>query len=1253
MLKKTLISSCLVLSLTSVVAESSNDFVSKPFAYENKVNRVILKDAVNATDNYFIQLRSLPAAFMSGSAKTEKGKLDFTSTIVQKRVSTLAAKQKSFLTSVKAVTGKVPKVRFSYTKAFNGLSLELTEVQAEKLLEMPEVLKVIRQIPYKMQTDVGPKHIGADKVWSQNLGYGMKGEGITLGIIDSGINADHPSFAAKGGDDYMHANPNGSGNYFGDCVTYADLCNDKLIGIYSYEAVTASFDDVRPHTGIDYNGHGSHVASTAGGNVLRDLPYYKAGTGEVSQGEPIQGSNISEMSGVAPHANIVSFQVCGATGGCSMDAMLKAIEDGIEAGVDVFNMSIGPDGEGPHPWEDALDMAFLAANEAGIFVALSAGNSGSGASTVGHMAPWTTIVANATHGRYFDKSVNAASNATTTFPEIKGSGGIDSSVTGEVVYAGQNSWFSWIRQCNISEGDLGRLPDLTGKIVLCDRGNISLYEKAANVKALGGIGIIIRNYPGSGTPLYSVAYPIPGIQINETDGNDLLTWIENEAIAEVTISAGSAEVDFNQANVLNATSSRGPNSRYPDLLVPHIAAPGTEIYAAYTDEQPFHADPAPSDYTFLTGTSMASPHIAGAAALIKQVNPTWTPAQIQSAMMLTANSTMYKEDGTTRSDMWDRGAGMIQVDKAVSSPFIMDVSYDAFYSSDPAKGQDATTLNTAYAVNANCTGTCTFTRTFTATQDGEWDFYKVFDRNWNVSLSFEPASLDVVKGESYTVEITAEISRYAPDEWQETAVEIVPNGNSGQSSVYLPVRVKPLVAIVPQKISQDYYWNESGFDIDSFMFRRPAMISFTNGPLTKGISHYLVAGQDSDLSTPFDDIEDGVAFFTFENDGGSQNIQFIISEANNADTDLFIGLDSNFDGIPQEVERLCASASVNNVGESCTIDGTIPGNYWVMVWNFEGNTTEGEKDSITVDVVKSTQDNLMSFNAIRSNGVPEYLSVPVSVLWSGELEDNANYYGTINVFEEDEATGLLSSWGSSSLSIYQKGEAVSLNMSANEVTTGEPTELVVNFAPNTLAEDIIFTAELTLDSSFSVLGDVEGITVSGNNIMAEVAVLANTEQVTKLVIPVVMTTATSGDLSHDYYISSSKNDKTWQGELTQVNLNTPPSLTVSKDIKHSANEGQSVKLSAKAVDAEGDELSFEWRQVSGVSAFLSTKSGANLNVTMPHVEASNTLIFEVTATDGELTATKRVSVRVEKKSSGGAAFGLLVLLLPLLRRKMR
>ena len=231
----------------------------------------------------------------------------------------LLEQQQTVLNDISQLLGN-KKARQQFVNAINGFSLTLTQDEAEQVAGLADVISVQRSKMYQLHTDEGPKRISADKVWtgktSANLPF--KGEGTVVGIIDTGVNSDHPSFADVGSDGYDHVNPLGSGNYVGDCAVgeFKDRCNDKLIGIRSYDVITDTYGGLYPAVGEDMTGHGSHTASTAAGNVLKDVDFVVPQLSPAGDGTVVKADLFPEISGVAPHANIISYQVCYPLEGC-------------------------------------------------------------------------------------------------------------------------------------------------------------------------------------------------------------------------------------------------------------------------------------------------------------------------------------------------------------------------------------------------------------------------------------------------------------------------------------------------------------------------------------------------------------------------------------------------------------------------------------------------------------------------------------------------------------------------------------------------------------------------------------------------------------------------------------------------------------------------------------------------------------------------------------------------------------------------
>jgi subtilisin family serine protease len=334
----------------------------------------------------------------------------------------------------------------------------------------------------EINTEESPQFIGAPTIWNQLGGQGSAGEGVIVGVIDTGIWPEHPSFSDPDPSGKPYAAPPG-GPYacdFGNTGWNANdapfTCNNKLIGAYEFMdtyKLAVGLDPLEFDSARDSDGHGSHTSSTAAGNW--------------GVAASILGTYFGDVSGVAPRAHIIMYRVCGgATGSCYSSDSVAAIDQAILDGVDVLNFSIGG---GETPYSDIVSLAFLSAYENGIFVAASAGNDGPGEDTVGHREPWVTTAAASTQSRTFLGDIHlVADNSDALHLQGVSIGG---SATGEVVVGADYG----NALCGSVEG-VNPFPAGTftsDQIVVCARGITARVEKSWNVQQGGAGGMILYN----------------------------------------------------------------------------------------------------------------------------------------------------------------------------------------------------------------------------------------------------------------------------------------------------------------------------------------------------------------------------------------------------------------------------------------------------------------------------------------------------------------------------------------------------------------------------------------------------------------------------------------------------------------------------------------------------------------------------------------------------------------------------------------
>lgn len=691
----------------------------------------------------------------------------------------LADEHAALVQSIDSTLGRDVPVEFTYRNVLNGMAVAISADEAEELRSLPEVLEVYPDVEREMETDVSHEVISSPYVWEGGAtatGVNTRGEGVVVGVIDSGINPFHPSFAETDEAGYTHTNPYGTGNYVGVCAEgaadYQDICNDKLIGAWNFN--TASPD------AQDRDNHGSHVASTiAGGFHTADAE--------------IGGTVFErEVQGVAPQANVISYLVC--YPGCPGAASIASINQAIDDGVDVLNYSIsGSD----LPWNDPVDIAFRDAAAAGINVVASAGNAGPGASTVAKTGPWMASTAATTHSRIFAKEISI--DAPTPVPEelasIAGFPGDGPSpaedVTAEVRSAEEVDPGNF-RACSALPED-----SMEGAIAFVERGDCTFPEKVEFAEEAGAVAVIIGNNFGGppSAPGGLEVSGIPAVMIAQSSSQALVDFFAgtDETVTATWAAETSVAIDENWVDVMAGFSSRGP-SQY-DMVAPTYGAPGVNILAAGAAD----GDDA-EQYTVLAGTSMSSPHAAGSTALMRALHPDWTPTEIRSALASSADvDGLVKEDGVTPVDPFDIGSGRINLDEASRAGLVLDESIDAMIAANPAAGGDPATLNLPALVDRECAGSCSWERIVTNVVDGEATFTASAEAPAGMEITASPAEVTLAAGESATVTITATVTGAVEETWGFGRVTMSTGATHGSGAAVadteMPVAVIPTEAV--------------------------------------------------------------------------------------------------------------------------------------------------------------------------------------------------------------------------------------------------------------------------------------------------------------------------------------------------------------------------------------------------------------------------------------------------------------------------
>jgi subtilisin family serine protease len=658
------------LAVTSVAlsAAGSDRFQATPLEPSGTVGGTLQKGQAKAPSEHglvsvIVKLDMQPLASYDGGIagypatnphKTGKKKLNPNSAAAKKYLGYIHGKQQSFEHSAEAA---VPRsdVTEQFDVVYGGVAMVVPADKISEIASLPDVVDVQRDTLEQPETDASPQFIGAPNLWAQLGGQGSAGEGVIVGVLDTGVWPEHPSFSDPDplGKPYAAPPPPLSGTRQcefsgGSNPGPAFSCNNKLIGADRFMATYEALIGLLPGeftTARDDNGHGTHTSSTSAGNR--------------GVAASIFGVPRGIVSGIAPRAHVIMYKVCGDQG-CFNSDSVAAIQKSIQDGVDVINFSISG---GTNPYSDAVELAFLDAYNAGVFVSASAGNSGPGAETVAHRGPWVTTVAASTADRAFQNTVSVNSGALvltgTSLTAAVGPAPLVSAAD-----APYNDPF-----CANATADGA----FTGKIVICQRGaGIGRVQKGFNVLQRGAVGMVLYNNAPNVTDVETDNHFLPASHIQFAQGQTLLSFLAANPGATASLTAGATASQ--QGDVMASFSSRGGPGQPLGVSKPDVTAPGVQILAGHTP-QSVDIDTGPQGELFqaIAGTSMSSPHVAGSAALLTDLNPSWTPGQIKSALMTTANAAVVKEDGSTPANAFDDGSGRINLSKAFDPGITFDV----------------------------------------------------------------------------------------------------------------------------------------------------------------------------------------------------------------------------------------------------------------------------------------------------------------------------------------------------------------------------------------------------------------------------------------------------------------------------------------------------------------------------------------------------------------------------------------------------
>jgi subtilisin family serine protease len=663
-----------------------------------------------------------------------------------------------------------------YAVSLNGFATTLTPDQAGTLQRAPGVLSVTQDRPRRLTDDRDSvdflKLTGNHGVWAALGGTKNAGRGVVVGIVDSGYWPESKSFdggtlgtARPTASDPFRPYRSGKnkivmrkadGQKFtgicqaGDSFTGQE-CNTKVIGARYFSSTYKSQTPPEQRGDLlsprDSAGHGTHVAATAAGNA--------------GVSASVGGHSFGKIAGVAPAAKLAIYKVAFTSATDGVPAIytgdaLAAIDAAISDGVDVINYSVSSS----DAVDDPVDLAFLSAASAGIFVATSAGNAGPEASTLHHVAPWVTTVAASTVAPYAGTVVLGNGKKYT---------GISTTVLSDVGPARLVTARS-VRRASASGDDATVCAPNTlsqtkaaGKIVVCDRGVVDRIDKSAEVKRAGGQGMVLANLTESSTD--ADTHAAPTVHLNVPFGPAVKTYAK-KAGATATLKLGNLSSTPIRYPQVASFSSRGPSvGTSGDLLKPDISAPGVAILAAVAPASNHNRK-----FDFYSGTSMASPHIAGVAALYFSVDPKWSPMAVKSAIM-TTSARVKTADGKSSRDYYAQGAGNVRPDRMFDPGVIFNAQERDWLgllegvgvdTDSGVRPLDPSDYNAPSIAIGKLVGSQRVTRTVTAVKPGS---YRTTISVPGVAATVNPSTLNFThEGETKTVTITLTPTEAPPAE---------------------------------------------------------------------------------------------------------------------------------------------------------------------------------------------------------------------------------------------------------------------------------------------------------------------------------------------------------------------------------------------------------------------------------------------------------------------------------------------------------
>ena len=1242
-------------------------------------------------DYYIVQLEDAPLAKYNGGvanisatsiAATGDKKLNVASKAAKSYKAYLETQQNSFISSLgKQLPGA--KVFKQFDTVYNGVVVYVNKKEMSQLHDLPGVKSVHPQRMFHTSMDRSLDIINSAEAWASMGGRENAGAGVKVAIIDTGIRPENPLFSGENFElpadlsdtvttDYCH-------------TTDLNFCNNKLIVARWSEPTFAIPEGEEHYSPLAFGGHGVHVAGTAVGNVI-DIEY--------------AGQDVT-ISGVAPGAYLMVYKAL-FNGSGSNIMLMEAVEHAVADGADVINNSWGG-GAGMDPAFSAYNDAFKNAEAAGVVLVNAAGNDGNGAQTIGcpSCIDAGLSVANTTHGRFFANTVDA--NGEQYMAIDSTSPAITEDVTMPMISAMS------VEAANV-EGcaPFADSEAFTDSIALISRGACAFTDKATNAEAAGAKGIVIyNNQPTAPFPM-AIETTLPAMMVSKVDGEMLVTAASTEGFTATLNSATSRVVIEQYTDNVAQSSSRGPNGD-ANVLKPDIAAPGTNILSG--------ASPDSSNgehFMVISGTSMASPHVAGAAALVIATHPEWNATQVQTALTSTSIQDIVNDDSVSPTNGFDIGAGRLDVPAAVNAMVTFDKPSMA---------------------SAACIGTCVFERNITnmMAEEGEWTPSVTFsDANATGSVSTEMLTLGANGSEtaSSSFMLTVDTSFAEAATWvmgqltwthtsgttavmpiavfanESTDTTLLTNAGVGEFVVGEGATVRTAIAnkTFTEEISVAVETvgatinTESATAVVTGGTQTSLAVDETTGKLTwKGT-----------LDTSVIEVAQGALFsattgnFFDLHEVAEQDIPVTTHECSSTCDESSFELEYNFMYKGAAYDTLTVSTNGFIVAGSEILanawnnqdlpNSAAPNNVLAPYWTDFDLDGTGETDTGAGNIMYSSLslggDNVL---VIQWDQVARWNADPTETytfqIWIFEGTDKIFFtYGDLAATPASLTIGAEDITGENGTNYYYNGagnadftafDALTVRaavggtvdfdykvaidsdntdfITADTSETMEEESVMIDVAVNDMSTaNFVAKAELssgeTMHNASKLIAADLGLDASSVTIAEQPANGTATVDEQGMVTYVPNTDFFGTD-TFTYTITNSVDVTSAPGMVSIDVTNVPDSPTLSAPAATSVVEKQTATLTANGYDGDGDELTYNWVQLSGTP--VSFSGNETISFTAPSTSVDTLMSFQVTATAGGETTEPVIATItvVNKKESGSLAWLLLAAPLLWLRRR--